>query len=394
VTARRRRHLRHVNHSLIFDVAVALALTGLLQLQVWTGTEAGGVFESKPLSSGLMLLLTVPLIWRRRAPFAVAASNGAGRAVQALVTGSWVATHGITLATIVALYAAGAYGKRWRGWVGLVCVDAGLLVANAYDRAPGEGGLWNALFFYLLTLFVFAIGLYVGGRRQSRELQRRTERLERERAEQAHAIAEERARIARELHDVVAHGLSATVIQAEAAEGVLAREPEKARRSLHRIQATSREALREMRRLLKIVRAPESTDDDLSPQPRLDQLDRLVEAAGDEPRVELRVDGARREVPPGVDLSAYRIVQEALTNVRRHAGRSASVTVTVHYGEGSLDIEIADDGTGPQSSDGFGHGLIGMRERVLFFGGRFSAGPGEKGGFVVRASFPLAAESS
>jgi signal transduction histidine kinase len=374
-----------------FDVLLAVALTILLQIDVWFGEGEGEVFALKPLSAVLMLLLTVPLIWRRRAPLAVAACNGLGRAAQALATGSWVASPGVTLATLVALYSAGAYGSGSRAWLGFGCVVGGLLVATAYDIPATEADLWNGLFFYLLALLVFAAGLYVRGRRRSAELELQTERLERERAEQAHAVAEERARIARELHDVVAHSVSATVVQAEAAEEVLFRSPDRARQSLSRIQHTGREALGELRRLLGIMRSEEEREG-LTPQPRVADVERLVEQArADDLPVTLAIEGQRRELPPGVDLSAYRVVQEALTNVRKHAGRPARASVVVRYGETALELEIADDGQGPRAGDGYGHGLIGMRERVGFFGGEFSAGAGAKGGFVVQARFPLPA---
>jgi signal transduction histidine kinase len=260
--------------SLGFDVL--LALTVLLQLNVWFGQEEGEVFEIKPLSAVLMLLLTVPLVWRRSAPLAVAACNGFGRAAQVLATGSWVASQGILLASLVAVYSAGAYGKGPRAWLGLGCLLGGLLVASAYDLPSNEADLWNGLFFHLLGFLVFAAGLYVRGRRRSAELELRTERLERERAERARAVAEERARIARELHDVVAHSVSATVVQAEAAEEVLGRAPDRARQSLVRIQDTGREALGEMRRLLGIMR-DDPHGGELAPQPRVADVERLVE---------------------------------------------------------------------------------------------------------------------
>jgi signal transduction histidine kinase len=380
-----------VRRSVAFDVLLAVALTILLQLNVWFGEGEGEVFAMKPLSAVLMLLLTVPLIWRRRAPLVVAACNGFGRAAQALATGSWVATHGITLATLVALYSVGAYGEGWRAWLGWGCVVGGLLVATAFELPSDEADLWNGLFFYLLTLLVFAVGLYVRGRRRSAELERRTDRLERERAEQAQAVAEERARIARELHDVVAHSVSATVVQAEAAEEVLSDSPDSARQSLVRIQDSGREALREMRRLLGIMRNGGQSAD-LNPQPRIADIERLVEETEAEHLpVTLIVEGERRELPAGVELSAYRIVQEALTNVRKHAGQRAKASVVVRYGDSAVEIEIADDGQGPTAPHGGGHGLIGMRERVAFFGGEFSARPAETGGFVVRARFPLPA---
>ena len=206
-------------------------------------------------------------------------------------------------------------------------------------------------------------------------------------------MAEERARIARELHDVVAHSVSATVIQAEAAEEVLSDAPDRARQSLARIQDTGREALGEMRRLLGIMRDGPGSGE-LAPQPRVADLERLVkESRREHLSVTLSVEGERRELPAGVELSAYRIVQEALTNVRKHAGRPAEASVLVRYGEAALELEIADDGQGPRAGDGQGHGLIGMRERVAFFGGEFSAAPGKEGGFVVRASFPLPAHT-
>ncbi len=387
-----RRRLQRVDvkrRSVVFDVLLAAALTALLQAQVWFGEAEGEVFAAKPLSSVLMLLLTVPLAWRRRYPLAVAACNGFGRAAQAIATGTWVASTGILFATIVALYSAGAYGQGRRAWLGLACVLAGLLIANAYDIPATETDLWNGLFFYLLALFVFAAGLYVRGRRRTAQLELETERLERERAEQAHAVAEERARIARELHDIVAHSVSATVLQAEAADEVLTHSPDRARQSLDKIKHTGREALGELRLLLGIMRN-ENEGQRIAPQPRVADLERLVEEAqAEDLAVTLTIEGERRELPPGIDLSAYRIVQEALTNVRKHAGRPANASVVVRYAETTLELEIVDDGQGPRAQDGHGQGLIGMHERVLLFGGDLHAGPGAVGGFVVRARFPL-----
>jgi signal transduction histidine kinase len=337
------------------------------------------------------LFLTVPLVWRRRAPLAVAACNGFGRAAQALATGSWVASHGILLASLVAVYSAGAYGKGSRAWLGLGLIVAGLTVASAYDIPADEADLWNGLFFYLLGFMVFAAGLYVQGRRRSVELERRAERLERERAERDRAVAEERAQIARELHDVVAHSVSATVVQAEAAEEVLGEAPDRARRSLVRIQDTGREALGEMRRLLGIMR-DDAQGGALAPQPRVADVGRLAEetrAAG--LPVTLTVEGERRELSAGIELSAYRIVQEALTNVRKHAVRPTEASIVVRYGVSALELQVADDGRAATAPGTGGHGLIGMRERVAFFGGEFSAGTGATGGFVVWARLPLPA---
>ena len=380
-----------MRRSLAFDVLLAVALTVLLQLDVWRGTGDGEVYELKPLSAALMLLVTVPLAWRRRAPATMAGANGFARGAQAVATGTWVASPALSLATFVALYSTGAYARGARAWIGLACILGGLLVATAYEIPDTEADVWNGLFFYLLAVAVFAAGLYVRGRRDTAAVELRATRLEHERVDRERAVAEERARIARELHDVVAHSVSATVIQAEAAEEVLDQEPERARQSLVRIQDTGREALDEMRRLLGIMRG-EREGEELVPQPRVGDIERLAdEARAAKLPVTLRIEGEPRALPPGIELSAYRIVQEALTNIRKHAGRPASATIVVRYADAALELEIADDGSGPQIKDGRGHGLIGMRERVAFFGGEFTAGEGEAGGFVVRARFALPA---
>jgi signal transduction histidine kinase len=215
--------------------------------------------------------------------------------------------------------------------------------------------------------------------------------LQDEGAEQARAaVAEERERIARELHDVVAHGVSAVVVQAEAAEELLATDPAGTRESLWTIQRLSREALNEMRQALGILRDG-SGEQSLAPQPTLAELPGLIDrnrAAGLAVRFE--VEGAPRPLPPGLEVSAYRVVQEGLTNVRRHA-RGAPAVVSLRYRPAALEIEIADDGPGAHALEGAGgHGLIGMRERVTFFGGEFSAATRGEGGFAVTATFPTA----
>jgi hypothetical protein len=175
-----------------FDVLLAIALTVWLQVDVWTSTGEGEVYELKPLSAALMLLVTVPLAWRRRAPVEVAAANGFARAAQAIASGTWVATPALMFPTLIALYSVGAYARGGRAWLGFGCIVAGVLVATAYDIPSNETDLWNGLFFYLLCLAVFAAGLLVRGRRHSAELEERATRLERERADQARAVAEER----------------------------------------------------------------------------------------------------------------------------------------------------------------------------------------------------------
>jgi signal transduction histidine kinase len=217
-----------------------------------------------------------------------------------------------------------------------------------------------------------------------RELEARAERLEREQDESARrAAAEEQARIARELHDVLAHNVSVMVVQAAAANDVFETQPQRAREALRDIERTGRSALTELRRLLGRVRQT-----DFAPQPGLSELDALVEgvrAAG--LPVSLRVEGEVDDLPAGLDLSAYRIVQEALTNAIKHAGASAA-EVRVRRTADEVELEVVDDGAGP-SGNGRGQGLIGMRERASLLGGEVEAGPKPGGGFRVRAKLPL-----
>jgi signal transduction histidine kinase len=220
--------------------------------------------------------------------------------------------------------------------------------------------------------------------------ERRAQLAERERDVAAReAVVEERARIARELHDVIAHNVSMIVVQAGAERRVLEGEKTATGEVLRTIEQIGRSALTETRRMLGMLRS--ETDELLAPQPGLDDLPRLVTQVREAGLpVELQIDGERRPLPVGIELSAYRIVQEALTNALKHAGQ-AQATVSVRYGVDSLELEIADTGTaGEARAAGGGHGLVGMRERVALYGGRFSALRSPTGGFVVRAQLPLA----
>src|SRR5262249_27072002 len=209
-------------------------------------------------------------------------------------------------------------------------------------------------------------------RRYIAALEERAERLERERAaEAARAAAEEQARIARELHDVLAHNVSVMVVQAAAANDVFDSQPERAREALKSIEATGRDALAELRRLLGIVRGDGAG---YAPQPSLDRLDELVDhvrSAG--LAVAVTIEGEPRELPAGIDLSAYRVVQEALTNTIKHA-QASQAEVALRFRRDGLDVEVRDDGVGAGNGDGGGNGLIGMRERVAVYGGAFTAG--------------------
>jgi signal transduction histidine kinase len=211
-------------------------------------------------------------------------------------------------------------------------------------------------------------------------------------AEAARAVAEERRRIAREMHDVVAHSMSVMVVQAGGARRILRQDPARADAAGEQIERTGREALAEMRRMLGFLRAGE--DDPTEPQPGLERLDALVARTRDAGLpVTVRVVGEPRRLSSGLDLTAYRIVQEGLTNALKHAG-GAPTEVDVRWGAQRLELEIRDDGRGrpptrPPNGDGGGHGLVGMQERVRLYGGELRAGRSENGGFAVLARLPL-----
>ncbi len=277
---------------------------------------------------------------------------------------------------------------------------AGMLVAGGFLGVTiptiDRGEVGNTI-----SQFVLIAGAWILGdntryrRRQAELLEERAERAEREREEQARmAVLEERGRIAREIHDVVAHSVGVIAVQAGAGRRVVEQRPEQAQEALGAIEEVSRNAMTELRRLLVVLREPTDAAS-LVPQPGLVRVPELVEQvrrAG--LAVELTEEGARPDLPPGLDLSAYRVVQEALTNTLRHAEASAA-TVRVRYAAGRLEIEVMDDGgrTGaaasPNGQEG-GQGLVGMRERVAMFGGTLHAGSTSHG-FQVRATFPLPA---
>jgi signal transduction histidine kinase len=223
-----------------------------------------------------------------------------------------------------------------------------------------------------------------------------TEQRQREAAERA--VAEERLSIARELHDVVAHAMSVVTVQSGVGEHVIDQRPDEAKRILGNINVTSREALDEMRRLLGVLRAEDDRPEAvLAPAPTLEGVPALaatMESSGVPVTVE--ITGDRSNVPPGVDLSAYRIVQEALTNVLKHAGPAAAVTVSVAYHDDRVELVVADDGRGGAThvaagtiDDSGGHGLVGMRERTAVYGGTLAVGPRRGGGFQVEATLPF-----
>jgi signal transduction histidine kinase len=368
-------------HPLAADAALAAVITAFVQQDTWTN---GWVQGSKPALAAAGFLMTVPLVWRRRYPFAVAVVVFGTLALQDIIAGSNAHTPDSQLfAWIIAAFSVAAHADQTRA------VAGGVL---AVGSAIGWIGFDDAL----LPVAVIG-GAWVAGRLVNRgqlralALERRAVALDRERDVQATAaVAEERARIARELHDVIAHSISVMGVQAGAVRRLLAPDQREQRHALLSVEATGRQALAEMRRLLGILR---SSDDalDNSPPPSMAGVEELVDHVREAGLpVELRVEGDPVPLAPGVDVSAYRILQEALTNALKHAG-PANATVVVRYLERELQLEITDNGRGPSHNDGAGHGLVGMRERAAIYGGRLTAGPGQDAGYAVRAELPLEA---
>ncbi|WP_148570719.1 sensor histidine kinase [Nocardioides caldifontis] len=342
----------------------------------------------------LALAQVLPLLWRRERPvgsFAVIAAASALQAV-AIDVPLWS-----QVAFPVATYSVVRYAKPVWGWVALGVGLAGAVVAGLDWTASYAGSRTAALptMLTVATIVVASWALAMAGRTRQAyvdALVERGHRLAHEAAQQAElAAADERARIAREMHDVVAHGLSVIVVQADGARYAAAQDPSAATTALATISATGREALDEMRRMLGVLRAGPQAATGTRPQPRLGDLAGLVEearAAGLPVLAELPEPAA--DVPDGAALTAYRVVQEALTNVRKHAGRGASVALRVHVAPEALDVLVEDDGAGPAAADdGRGLGLLGMRERVASHGGTLDAGPRPGRGFRVAARIPL-----
>jgi signal transduction histidine kinase len=377
-----RRPHRSAPRGWVADAALAGLLVVLAQIEVWSRADA----TDSPLVAVAALAMTLPLAWRRRAPIAVATVVMATLTVSSLAWDTPDKTVFPTAAVVLATYSVGAYCELRRALVG----GAIVLVTSFALEAGVDGEFANFFFIAVLELSVWLAGRAV--RSHSSRAVRLADRavvLEHEGEEKARsAVAEERARIARELHDIVAHSVTTMVVQAGAERRVLDAEQASTREVLLGIEETGRQALAEMRRLLGMLRK----DDEelgLAPQPSMAHVDLLVEqvrAAG--MPVELKVEGEPVPLPPGIDLSAYRIVQEALTNALKHAG-PAQATVTVRYDEHELRLEISDSGRGAVNGGGSGHGLIGMRERATLFGGELEARSRANAGYVVQARLPL-----
>jgi signal transduction histidine kinase len=391
VTTRRRARL--ALNPLLVDTAIALGLSALSLLTVIAGSSDIG--RADPLSVILLLLETLPLIVRRRWPIPVLAITlGATILHASLVEGDVVNE---SLGALVALFTvAERYDRRVS--VMAVLATGAAFAAVIVVRAGTQVAVAGFFQTMLSVGIVWALGDWARTRRRYGSAIEENARLqEADREERAkRAVQDERERIARELHDIVTHHVSVIVIQAGAGLTALDRRPEEARTALEAIDRTSREALTDMRRMLGILgEAQPDGDPSRAPAPGLGRLGELIEevrVAG--LPVELSIEGARRQLDAGVELSAYRIVQEALTNALKHA-RGARARVRLGYETRALEIEVIDQGGSGQRDLGEGgvggRGLIGMRERVAMFGGEFEAGS-LPGGFRVRARLPVEAD--
>jgi signal transduction histidine kinase len=367
------------------DIVIGTAFTALGLISLFTTADPRHHFEDPGAVAAVLALgCSVPYYFRRRAPLAVLLVS-----LAALVL---LATHDYQSGAqsqmiVVGAYSVGSHSSGRKRLVGLagIGVAVGVVARVGIPEASGANLALSGAIYLASYLF----GSTVRNRRLYMEqLEARAAALEHEKEEEARrAVADERLRIAQELHDVVAHSMGVIAVQAGVGAHVIDKDPAEAKKSLDAIGKTSRATLTEIRRLLGVLRADENGA--YQPAPGLDDLERLaadLDAAG--VPVTLTIDGPRGDVPPGVDLTAYRIVQEALTNVLKHAG-TARATVLVGYQPGAVHLEVTDDGRGVngRATEG-GHGLMGMRERVGVYGGTLVAGPAPGGGFRVVAELP------
>ena len=367
-----------------FDFLLVIALFGVMVVF--------GIGGAQRVELGLCLLQVVPLWWRRSHPTAAFAAVAGASALQVFLVNDPLPSQ---VAFPIAVYSAARWGGRWVPAVTLAVtlVAAGVASWSWTHTYARDWNDYTGFFVTASAIAVSAWALGIAGRQRDAHIAGLVERaLQLERmAERDVALAtqDERARIAREMHDVVAHGLSVMVVQADGARYAAPKDPQVAVDALETIAATGRDSLQEMRRLLGLLR---TGDSGVSPQPRLDDVPHLVreaEAAGMRISADLGTV-LSQEVPEGVGLAVYRVVQEALTNVRKHAGADAHVTVRLALEGDEIDIEVVDDGHGAAAtSDSAGLGLLGMTERVTVHGGRLEAGPVVGGGWRVQGRIPL-----
>ncbi len=336
-----------------------------------------------------VLAFTTPFLARRRYPLGSLLAVGTSIALASFVD-SRLLTHPFIsfLFALAVCFRFGMHKLRRLSVVGLAFTIGVAAIVTFNDPKAKFGDLaWDMVTFTIAWIIGFAVG---DKYREVDEAKERAALAEREREERARrAVADERARIARELHDVVGHSVSVMTVQASAVRRLLEPDQDKVRKALVVVEQTGREALAEMRRMVGVLRHPEEAPA-LAPQPSLEQIEKLVQHTREAGLpVELRIEGEPVQLPSGVDLTAYRLVQEGLTNAVKHA-RAQQAEVLVRYEAGHIELTVSDDGCGEGDGVGGGHGLVGMLERVTVYGGKLEAGPGPEGGFRLRATLPVA----
>jgi signal transduction histidine kinase len=381
------------SNPLIFDSLLAAALIALGLITLVAGARDIGSYD--PFSVALLLLTPLPLVVRRMFPMAVLLITLAMTLAHALLAAEDLSSG---LPVLISVFTVGESYPRRRS-VPLALVTGVAFFSLYLVRGVIPVALGSVIQTELAVLAAWTLGTWARERQAYIGIvEERAALAERSREEEARrAVREERERIAREMHDIVTHHVSVIAIQAGAAERALERRPEEARQAVSAIATTARQALGDMRTMLGVLgSAPAAGSEGTEPMPSLDRLGELIEsvrAAG--LPVELAVSGERRPLDPGVELSAYRIVQEALTNTLKHA-RGARSLVTVTYGPAALELNVEDHGgagDGDLADSGQGRGLIGMRERAALYGGELEAGPSATG-FRVRARLPLASSAT
>ena len=375
-------------HPLDVVISAALAISGVGEILVPFGSRQGS--GSAPVDVAVVVVVAAVLLVRRTHPLAPVLAFGLCWGVAAVTAGMFILFYGQAVPLAVAVFSVARWASPGPRLVGTVAAALCLLGVDVFT--PGEREPAELVFLWGVMLLVWLAGF--GLRRYEARTVAATRRAVEAEVSAAtaamQAVVDERTRIARELHDIVAHAVSSMVVQAGAAEQVALDDPRAAQQALESIRAYGADALVEMRRLVGILR-DDGDSPSLSPQPGLGSLGDLVQdasAAG--LSVRLTVTGRERPLPAGLDLSVYRIVQEALSNVRRHA-HASRVEVSLAYADDRVSVEVVDDGLGPAGSGDPGHGLIGMRERAALFGGRVDAGSPDGHGFTVRADFPVVA---
>ncbi len=334
----------------------------------------------------LVVASVFPIAWRRSFPIRSGLFVAAAQIITALLDIDGTGFLGV----LVAIYSLGAHSSGQRRTNAVWAIGVGILLLFIAGMTVGEVDIGNFISASVVLVTAFVLGDNLRRRRERADsLAERAERAEREQALIAQQqVNAERTRIARELHDVVAHSVSVMVIQAAAARRNLTDSPDVARTALTNIEDTGRQTMNELRGILGVLRSDNDDSSSLAPQPSMTDLEALIEAADDLP-IRLAIHGSLDDLPPSVTLNGYRVVQEAITNVRRHAGSVSDVTIDVERSAAALTITVADDGRGAAADDlGPGFGLVGMRERVAAVGGSVNVGPRSGGGWRVRMTLP------